>query len=204
MNKPTPHYINTTDTRCRLKLARKHLSQQQQSLAALKLALRIACHPSYKHARVIAGYNAINGEISLAPLMELALAQGKQWLIPNIKKNILQFKTFNRRTKIRPNQFGIGEAPHAPAQAINNIDLFLCPLVAFDACGNRIGMGGGFYDRTLKAQLKKRSPYVFGVAHDLQQVSRILPNSWDIALEGIFTPTRFLKSKRLQQTQSAI
>ncbi|MDZ7924013.1 MAG: 5-formyltetrahydrofolate cyclo-ligase [Marinagarivorans sp.] len=200
MNKPTQHHINTADTRRQLKLARKHLSQQQQSIAALKLALRIARHPCYKHANVIAGYNAINGEISLTPLMKLALAQGKQWLVPHIKKNTLQFKTFDRQTKIRSNQFGISEAPHAPAQAINKIDLFLCPLVAFDAYGNRVGMGGGFYDRTLKTQLKKRSPYLFGVAHDLQQVARILPNSWDIALEGIFTPTRFLKSKRLQQT----
>ena len=196
MNTSSRRYVNTADTRRQLKLARKHLSQQQQTQNALKLALRIAKHPNYKHANIIAGYSAINGEISLTPLMKLAIAQGKQWLTPEINNDQLLFRETKQRTKTRSNVFGIQEVVGAQVHAIERIDLFLCPLVAFDLQGNRIGMGAGFYDRALKVLRKKRKAYIFGVAHDLQRVIGIKPNKWDIRLEGVFTPKCFFAAKK--------
>ena len=66
----------------------------------------------------------------------------------------------------------------------------LVPLVAFDARGNRLGMGGGYYDRTL-AYLRDRShwrrPRIFGLAHALQRVDALPKNAWDIPVDGVIT-----------------
>jgi 5-formyltetrahydrofolate cyclo-ligase len=84
------------------------------------------------------------------------------------------------------------------------LDLVLAPLVAFDSQCHRIGMGGGYYDRTfafLNTQKEKRGlasvdegelkdlsqPFLMGVAHVCQQVDVIQPESWDVTLDGICT-----------------
>ena len=92
------------------------------------------------------------------------------------------------------NRFGIPE----PMLTKNNlcplsqIDLIFTPLVAFDSSGNRLGMGGGFYDRTL-APIKRDqlTTQLIGLAHNCQQVDALSQDSWDIPLNGIVTPTEF-------------
>ena len=74
----------------------------------------------------------------------------------------------------------------------HELDVILMPLVGFDNDGNRLGMGGGYYDRTLaytRHAIKK--PVLIGVAHDLQRVDRLPYASWDIPLNAIVTPTCF-------------
>ena len=76
------------------------------------------------------------------------------------------------------------------------MDLILMPLVGFDKNKNRLGMGGGFYDKTLIFQ-KNRSNYsvpkLFGLAFDCQEVEQLDKMPWDISVDGIITPTRFFK-----------
>jgi 5-formyltetrahydrofolate cyclo-ligase len=75
------------------------------------------------------------------------------------------------------------------------LDLILTPLVAFDDQGNRLGMGGGFYDRTL-AYLGRRKhwkkPRLIGTAHAFQQVARLPHESWDVPLHGVVTEKALL------------
>jgi 5-formyltetrahydrofolate cyclo-ligase len=94
------------------------------------------------------------------------------------------------------NRFGIAEPDvnwrHAkPAWAL---DLILMPLVAFDIQGNRLGMGGGFYDRSL-AYLNRRKvwrkPYLMGTAFELQKFTQLPHASWDIPMNGIMTEKQF-------------
>ena len=74
---------------------------------------------------------------------------------------------------------------------LKNIDLVLTPLVAFDRWGNRLGMGGGFYDRTFASQLNLKNefgnkrPFLCGVAHKCQQVRELMPKKWDFPLDWV-------------------
>jgi 5-formyltetrahydrofolate cyclo-ligase len=69
------------------------------------------------------------------------------------------------------------------------LDLVLAPLVVFDSNRNRIGMGGGFYDRSFafRKNPEHKLPVLIGVAHELQKVDQIVPQEWDVRLDMIVT-----------------
>ncbi len=103
---------------------------------------------------------------------------------------------------MRPNRFGIPE-PIARGRRLTlpwNLDLLLMPLVGFDTDCHRLGMGGGFYDRTLAYLRLRRSwrrPRLLGLAHDCQRIERIEPRPWDIPLESVITECRVYDQPRL-------
>ena len=73
--------------------------------------------------------------------------------------------------------------------APDELDLVLAPLVVFDGNRNRIGMGGGFYDRSFafRKNSEHTIPVLIGVAHEIQKVDRIVPEEWDVQLDMIVT-----------------
>ncbi len=109
--------------------------------------------------------------------------------------NRLWFSEYKFGDKLIRNRYGIFEPDIRRRKPIPawGLDLLLLPLVAFDASGNRIGMGGGFYDRTfayLKTRNRWHTPKLIGIAHELQHIDSIEPNAWDIPLNGIVTESR--------------
>jgi 5-formyltetrahydrofolate cyclo-ligase len=94
--------------------------------------------------------------------------------------------------RLQENRFGIPE-PCVPARALVRaqlLDLILVPLVAFDASGNRLGMGGGYYDRSLAFVAQRqhwRKPHVVGLAYEFQRVARMPANAWDVPLAAVVT-----------------
>ena len=76
------------------------------------------------------------------------------------------------------------------------MDIIFVPLVAFDRNGNRLGMGGGFYDRALAFTQNSTNlsrPLLLGLAHHFQEVERLTSKKWDIPLNGILTDQEFIK-----------
>ena len=76
------------------------------------------------------------------------------------------------------------------------LDLILLPLVGFDLKGNRLGMGGGYYDRTLSYLRHRRfwiKPRLVGVAHECQKVDSLIARPWDIPLDAVVTETAFYR-----------
>ncbi|BBN82699.1 hypothetical protein PA25_26840 [Pseudoalteromonas sp. A25] len=73
------------------------------------------------------------------------------------------------------------------------LDYLLMPLVAFDHLGNRLGMGGGYYDKTLARYYKEhmKKPELIGLAHDCQKVEQLPTEAWDVPLQQIITPSKF-------------
>lgn len=136
-------------------------------------------------------YLAQNGEMDLTPAIEYACKNHVECYLPIVQHNsTLLFAPYLPTSKMKPNAFNIPEPVFEsqamiPAQAL---DVMLIPLVVFDHRGNRIGMGKGYYDRTLSGQCKTGlDPSLIGCAHALQQVDAIEPNEWDVALDAIVT-----------------
>ncbi|GAB4302077.1 MAG: 5-formyltetrahydrofolate cyclo-ligase [Thiohalomonadaceae bacterium] len=181
--------------RRQMRRQRRALSPAARRAAALALARQLGNSALFLRSEHIAFYLANDGEVDLQPLIERAWAMGKQCYLPVLSPafhNRLWFAPYHPDTPLRSNQFRILEPAlswHAmrPASAI---DLMLTPLVAFDAAGNRLGMGGGFYDRTL-AYLQHRNhwrkPLLIGTAYEFQQVTQLPHAAWDVPLHGVAT-----------------
>jgi 5-formyltetrahydrofolate cyclo-ligase len=153
-------------------------------VAAAAVSKHIAALPGWHAAQRIALYLAADGEIDTLPLSDLARAQHKQLFLPVIEAdNSLSFAEWLPDSALCTNRFGI---PEPPAQATRypaqDLDIILLPMVGWDLRGARLGMGGGFYDRTLAAVT---GPLLVGLAHANQQVDRIPLEGWDISLNFI-------------------
>lgn len=149
----------------------------------------------FKRSKNIAFYLPTAGEQDPTEIIELALERGKNCFLPvlnHLYANRLWFVPYTTTSCLYPNKFGILEPEHHPNQRIPTwrLDLVLTPLVAFDKFGSRVGMGGGYYDRTfafLPHRKVQKKPILIGVAHQFQQTYKINSNSWDIPLSGVVT-----------------
>ncbi len=155
----------------------------------------------FRNSRRIAIYMENDGEMGVTHLLSRILSHKKRCYLPILRPmlpNRLWFSEYCLGDRLIHNRYGIPEPDirrRKPTPTFA-LDLVLVPLVAFDATGNRIGMGGGFYDRTfafIKSRSRWRQPKLLGVAHELQQLESIQPNMWDIPLDGIVTETHWYK-----------
>jgi 5-formyltetrahydrofolate cyclo-ligase len=174
---------------------RRALDPAEQRAAADRLSRQLGRHRLFRSARHVALYFPNDGEIDPTPAMGRAWRAGKRCYLPvlfTMMGNRLRFAPVEPDVPLDINRLGIPEprvASHRLVDAIE-LDLILLPLVAFDAGGNRLGMGGGFYDRTLADRLHRRHwhrPRLLGIAHDFQRLERIESRPWDVPLDGIVT-----------------
>ncbi|MBX2859355.1 MAG: 5-formyltetrahydrofolate cyclo-ligase [Cellvibrionaceae bacterium] len=186
------------ELRKKLRVSRNNLSSQQQQKAAKYLAQRVASSRVFQRSKNIAFYSASDGEISLSPLLQIANRYRKKCYFPAVKQKQMQFRRLKAKQKLYlRNKFGIKE-PNARAAKIRatQLNLVLLPLVGFDAAGNRLGMGGGYYDKTFKFCCKRSHKTVLmGVAHHCQKVEKLFADTWDIPLNTIVTDQQTLRCK---------
>ena len=165
--------------------------QQQHSQALFQ---NITQERVYKNSHNIACYIANDGEIDPCLIIEHARSLAKEVYLPVLSplKNSLYFAPYKTGDRLKLNRFKISEPECHPSKWISarQLDLLLLPLVAFDAQGNRLGMGGGFYDRTLAYLQHRRfwkKPTLVGLAHEIQKVEQLNRQRWDIPLDYIIT-----------------
>lgn len=148
----------------------------------------------FNQANYLTGYLAIRGEMPLQHTAWHSHHRGASIYLPVVDGLNIHFAPWltpdHEYPLAKSSQFGI-EEPIAPIDSYrlaNEFDVMLIPLVAFDEQCNRMGMGGGFYDRTLAFRLQQPSPPVLiGVAHELQKVDALPCNPWDVPLDYIVT-----------------
>jgi len=187
--------------RISLREKRRSLSLRQQRNNANGLASRLNHYAVLKRAKRIAVYLSNDGEIDLQPTINWIWRSGKQCYLPVLNKNKaghLFFSPYQNRQILVKNRFGIPEPKYSikKMHLARQIDVILMPLVGFDRNGNRIGMGGGFYDRTLAYLANKgafQRPKLIGVAHSLQEVQRLPVKEWDIAMQAIVTEREIIR-----------
>ncbi len=179
--------------RKQIRQARQQLSSAQQQQAAKALSQQFLNLPELLNSQHIAVYLHNDGEIATAELINSLWQLGKSVYLPVLHpftSGYLLFQHYQPNTLLTSNKYGIAE-PILSCQDIKvvaELDLILTPLVAFDAQGQRIGMGGGFYDRTFAEQpLAQRR--MIGLAHDCQQVACIPTEAWDVPLPMVLTPS---------------
>lgn len=190
--------------RRKLRKKRRQLTRSQQQEAAQKTCRLIRQQAWFLNAASLAIYMANDGELDPLPLAFMAHSMGKKVYLPvldPLNKNHLIFIRFTPTTPLIKNRFGILE-PKLTGYGLvrhNNckvftLDLILMPLVGFDLQGSRLGMGGGFYDRTLAQKPTEiKRPKLVGLAHECQKVRYIPLESWDIPLTRIVTPVQVYK-----------
>nr|WP_314491209.1 5-formyltetrahydrofolate cyclo-ligase [uncultured Pseudomonas sp.] len=181
--------------RRQLRKARRALTAVQQRDAARGLYRQLAQHPLFRHARHIALYLPNDGEIDPKWLLREAHKRGKRVYLPILHawpRTHMVFQRFEAGERLRPNRFGIAEpvVNRKRQRPIWALDLILLPLVGFDEDGGRLGMGGGFYDRSLAYRSRRTTwnkPQLLGLAHECQKVGRLQQASWDVPLAGTVT-----------------
>ena len=183
------------------KALRQHLRQTRRGLdagvrAASEAAIvrAIARHPRLGRASHLAMYWPADGEVDLRPLVTLLARVRRQLYLPILSRDSrLRFAPWGARTRLAFNRFGIPEPRGYAARSLrrpSQLDAVLLPLVGFDEHGNRLGMGGGFYDRSFAFRLARRhwrKPLLIGVAFELQRCPSLPVATWDVPLDGIVT-----------------
>jgi len=187
--------LSRTQIREQMRTARRDLSGFEQQQSAAKLLTRLIEHKKVLTAQKIALSLAHDGEIDTFEFINWCWANNKQVYLPVVhpfSKGHLLFLQYAADSEMVLNKYGIYEPKleQLHTTPVSQLDLIFTPLVAFDQQGNRIGMGGGYYDRMLAPWFKEKSgPYPIGLAHDCQRVEALPIAEWDVPLPEIITPS---------------
>ena len=186
--KSTPQTLRN-QLRQQIRKTRANLTALQQQQAEDSITQQALALIEERNAQHIALYVSFDGEISTDKLIKTLWAQDKHVYLPVLhpfNPNHLLFLRYLPDTPMLKNKFGIWE-PKFNVQNVlplDELDILFTPLVAFDKQGNRLGMGGGFYDRTL--QNWQNSSFIpVGLAHQCQQVEQLPTEAWDVPLHQI-------------------
>jgi 5-formyltetrahydrofolate cyclo-ligase len=192
--------INRKDIRQKVRYERSQLSDLHQQEQAVLLCEKLIRQAEVSHAKKIAIYLTNDGELNTQPFIDWCWLNEISVYLPVIhpfSKGNLLFLKYTKTSMLIKNKYGILE-PKLDVRniiTVDKLDIIFTPLVAFDQRGNRLGMGGGFYDRTLAnwhiqyQQNKQTKPLPIGLAHDCQKIEKIPFESWDIPLPIIISPT---------------
>lgn len=190
----TPTLMLRQDIRKHVRNLRREISDQQQQLAAMQATNHALNFAPVQQAKNIALFLSVDGEINTRPLIAKLWQRKQQVYLPVLhpfSTGQLLFLRYDEHTELKVNRLGIAEPPLDIRNLLplSELDVLIVPLVAFDATGQRLGMGGGFYDRTLQ-NWQQHNFMPIGLAHDCQQVDTLPVERWDIPLPALITPSK--------------
>jgi len=182
----TSSSASKSELRARLRERRRSLDLQTQTAAALAVCEQISTSSHWPEARRIALYMANDNEVDTVPLAAHCRDAGKLLFLPVMQKDkTLRFAAWDPQTPLLRNSYGIGEPPAtAERVAAADLDIIVLPLVGWDRRGTRLGMGGGYYDRSLAGV---SGPVLAGLAYSMQEIADLPRDQWDIPLDIVVT-----------------
>lgn len=181
--------------RSQLQEKRRQLSLPVQEQAAKAIADRLFQQPYFHQSQHIALYLAFGAEVSTRLILDKATLLHKSCYVPMVQDSHMHFIKFNPESPLEKNRFGILEPSLDPQYLIEpaTLDLVLLPLVAFDQACHRLGMGGGFYDRTFGFKGTELKPRLVGLAYDFQCVDKIPRSNLDVSLDEVITEKKIYR-----------
>ena len=171
-----------------LRERRRALSAAERIAGAERLAVQLLSLPFAPQAGYVAGYWALDGEIGLH-VWQLRLPPDCIYCLPVLGDDgALRFAPWRAGDPLVSNRYGIPEPDVAASSLLQPRDLSLAvtPLVGFDARGHRLGMGGGWYDRSFAfRQREPAPPWLVGAAFEVQRVDALDRADWDVRLDAV-------------------
>lgn len=184
-----------------MRKARRALSVPQLEAAAIRCA-RLACTlPAVRQAHCIAAYLAHRGEMSCEPLIDWARGRSVSVLLPVVTGRLMRFAPYVSGDTLVLNRWGIAEPEWRPRSWVSarRPGIVFLPLTAFDSRGNRLGQGGGYYDRAFAFRNHAehwRRPLLVGLAYEFQQVGELQAKPTDVPLDAVITERQIYEFRR--------
>lgn len=182
---------------------RQSLSRWQVERSRLAIHRHIQTSAVFQNSHLVAAYVESRGEVPLSSLLLRARALGKSVALPVIddEAGSMGFAPCRPGQTLVKNRFGIGEPRSYQRIKPEQLDLVLVPLLAFDGQGQRLGMGGGYYDRYFafrnNSQKRfQRRPHMMGVAYSWQEQVLGQAREWDVNLDSVVTERGWLALPR--------
>lgn len=174
------------------RIARRDLGPRGRAAASALICKHLVTSSLLLRHRRFSAFHAMATEVDLGALFAVLWRRRRQLYLPVMVGPALWFLEARQDTPLHPNGYGIPEPPGSARDRLPllALDVMLMPLVAFDDAGHRIGMGGGYYDRTLaghRASGRRGRPVRLGVAFEVQHHRHIPAQPWDVPLDGIVT-----------------
>lgn len=168
---------------------RRAVDPEAAAAAAEGAARHLAAAPEFLRAARVASYCAVRDELSTAPLLEIARRAGKEILLPRAPEaaDRLAFAPHLPDAALSPGRYGVPEPTTDAVPALGPSDVVVVPGMAFDLGGNRLGTGGGWYDRTFPNPDAGRDPWLVGFAYAVQVVDAVPHGPHDRRMDAIVT-----------------
>jgi 5-formyltetrahydrofolate cyclo-ligase len=171
--------------------ARRDMSDNARATASQIICRRVCESREFYSSKAIACYLPMYDEVDTREIIERAWRANKRIYVPILRGDAeMLFCEIDPETELERNGFGLWEPARGFLIEPRQLDLVVTPTVAFDNDKNRIGMGGGYFDRCfsfLRHRKQWLHPKLLGVAFQCQKVEEIAPNPWDIPLYRIIT-----------------
>jgi 5-formyltetrahydrofolate cyclo-ligase len=181
-----------------LRARRRSVSSAERARAAQLVARNADRHLHLRKGWRIAIYVSLPAELDTTPLIDLARQRECEVFVPRIYRHSLgrRMRFIELTGQQRRNRLGIHEPQGSRSIGARWFDVVFLPLVGFDACGVRLGMGGGYYDRALafrRFRTAWHAPRLIGLAYAFQQVESLQATPHDVRLDAVVTEERIVK-----------
>jgi len=173
-----------------IRIQRRSITASDREKSAKQLLSQVQKLANFQNGQKIALYLPNDGEIDTKYIQNFLKNKGFSVYLPVLVGKSLKFSKIGKN--FRKNRYGIDEPVSTDILNANQLNVIFMPLVGFDQFKNRIGMGGGFYDRTLSFKARQqnyKNPKLYGLAFDCQEVAKLNVKSWDVPLDAVITPT---------------
>ena len=187
MQSPNKHEIRKP-----LLALRAQLSKSEQQEKSAQIVAHIKQSDVFIQSKKVAFYHSVRGEADPQGLLS-STSDSQKFYLPLLsvdKSQGLIFAPIDQNTQYKNNAFSIPEPiveTHTLLDA-KELDLVIMPLLGFDLTGNRLGMGGGYYDRCFSFKHSNTTkPILIGFAYDFQKIEALITEPWDIGLDMIAT-----------------
>ena len=178
------------EARRALRQRRREATPAERMAAGDAIASALLAHPRLPASGYVAGYWAMQGEVPLH-LLQMRLPETLVWCLPCVQPDgTLLFAPWRPGDPLVANRYGIPEPDLERASLLAPTDLALVvlPLLGYTGDGQRLGMGGGYYDRSFAFRKHAPAPpWLVGAGYSFQQLDSLQAQPWDVRLDAVAT-----------------
>ena len=168
-----------------IRLRKAHYSPEQMRQLSAPITARLLAHPHIQAAHTVMLYYSLPDEVYTHDLVDILAKAGKTVLLPKVvSRDEMEARQYRGRQHLRPGVYQLMEPDGSPYPHVADTEVVVVPGVSFDAKGNRLGHGRGYYDKFLAAMPRA---YKIGVCFDFQITPRVPVSHNDMSMDEVIT-----------------